>query len=92
VWKKAIFNETGTRFTQNVTIADADYLEIKNEGPNIVAISGDIEKIGNITQTLNPYLGLGTLAAASGLILMVYGIWTKPKKKRFERKSRTSPL
>jgi hypothetical protein len=88
------FNDTGTRFTQRIAIAEtnATYLEIKNEGTNIVNISGDIKKIGNIRRTSYPYLGLGTLAAVSGLILLIYGVSAKPKKKRFKGKSRTSTL
>lgn len=88
-WEKLVFNDTGTRFTQRITIAetDANFLEIKNEGTNIVNISGDIKKIGNIRQTSYPYLGLGTLAAVFGLILLIYGVSAKPKKRRFEGKS-----
>lgn len=93
-WEKLIFNHTGTRFTQRVAIAetDANFLEIKNEGTNIVNISGDIKKIGNIRQTFHPYSGLGTIAALFGLILLIYGVSAKPKKRRFKGKSRTSTL
>lgn len=93
-WERLLFNDTGTRFTQRITIAetDANFLEIKNEGTNIVNISGDIKKIGNIRKTSYPYLGLGTLAAVFGLILLIYGGSAKPKKKRFKGKSRTSTL
>ena len=88
-WPKLVFNDTGTRFTQRITIAetDANFLEINNEGTNIVNISGDIKKIGNIRQTLYPYLGLGTLAAVFGLILLIYGVSAKPKKRRSKGKS-----
>jgi len=88
-WEKLVFNDTGTRFTQRITIAetDANFLEINNEGTNIVNISGDIKKIGNIRQTLYPYLGLGTLAAVFGLILLIYGVSAKPKKRRSKGKS-----
>lgn len=89
-----IFNHTGTRFTQRITIAetDANFLEIKNEGTNVVNISGDIKKIGNIRRTSYPYSELGTLAAVFGLILLIYGVSAKPKKRRFKGKSRTSKL
>lgn len=92
--QKLAFNDTGTRFTQRITIAetDANFLEIKNEGTNVVNISGDIKKIGNIRRTSYPYLGLGTLAAVFGLILSIYGVSAKPKKRRFKGKSRTSKL
>ena len=94
IWAKLIFNDTGTRFTQRITIAEtnANFLEIKNEGTKIVNISGDIKKIGNIRQTLYPYLGLGTLATVFGLILLIYGVSAKPKKRRFKGKSRISTL
>jgi hypothetical protein len=71
---------------------DANFLEIKNQGTNIVDISGDIKKIGNIRQTSYPYLIIGTLAAVFGLILLIYGVSAKPKKRRFKGKSRTSTL
>ena len=89
IWQRLIFNDTGIRFTQRIAIADtyANFLEIKNEGTNVVNISGDIEKIGDIRQTSYPYLGLGTLAAVFGLILLVYGVSAKPKQRRLERKS-----
>jgi hypothetical protein len=88
------FNDTGKRFAQRVTIAEtnASFLEIKNEGTNIVNISGDIKKIGDIRRTSYPCLGLGTLAAVFGLILLVYGVSAKPKKRRFKGKSRTSTI
>ena len=93
-WAKLIFNDTGTNFTQRITIAEpyANFLEIKNEGTNIVNISGDIKKIGNIRRTFHPHSGLGTLAALFGLILLIYGVSAKPKKRRFKGKSRTSTL
>jgi hypothetical protein len=94
IWEKLVFNDTGTRFTQRITIAetDANFLEINNEGTNIVNISGDVKKIGNIPQTSYPYFGLGTLAAVFGLILLIYGVSAKPKKRRFKKGNRTSTL
>lgn len=93
-FEKLVFNDTGTRFTQRVAIAetDADFLEIINERNDNVNISGDVKKIGNIRKTSYPYLGLGTSAAVFGLILLIYGGSAKPKKKRFKGKSRTSTL
>lgn len=94
-WTKLVFNVTGTRFTQKVEIigTGADFLGIKNEWQNkTISLSGDIKKIGNIRQTSYPYLGLGTLAAVFGLILLIYGVSAKPKKRRFKGKSRTSTL
>jgi len=94
LWETLVFDQIGTRFTQRVAIAGtgADFLEIKNEGANIVNISGNIKKIGNIRQSFHPYLGLGTLAALFGLILLIYGVSAKPKKRRFKGNSGTSAL
>jgi hypothetical protein len=92
IWTILVFNDTGTRFAERVAIAGtgADFLGIKNEGTDNVTLSGDIKKIGNRSQPVYPYSGLGTLAAIVGLILLIYGVSAKPKKRRFERKSRTS--
>jgi hypothetical protein len=94
IWTILVFNDTGTRFAERVAIAGtgADFLGIKNEGTDNVTLSGDINKIGNRSQPVYPYLGLGTSVAISGLILLVYGISAKPKKRHFEGKSRTSTL
>jgi hypothetical protein len=88
IWQRLVFNDTGTRFIQRISIADtyANFLEIKNEGKDVVDISGDVEKIGDIRQTSYPYLGLGTLTAVFGLILLIYGVSAKPKR-RFRGKS-----
>ncbi|MGB9853300.1 MAG: hypothetical protein ACPLRY_00615 [Candidatus Bathyarchaeales archaeon] len=90
VFKDLLFDNLGTRFTQRVSIAGIgsnSYLEIKNEGGRPVNISGNIKKIGDIQKTSNPYLGLGTLTAFLGLVLLIYGILAKPKKRRPKRKS-----
>lgn len=94
IWAKLVFNDTGTRFAERIAIAGtgAGFLGIKNEGTDNVTLSGDINKIGNRSQPVYPYLGLGTSVAISGLILLVYGISAKPKKRHFEGKSRISTL
>jgi hypothetical protein len=93
-WAKLVFDDTGTHFAERVAIAGtgADFLGIKNEGEDNVTLSGDINKIGNRSQPVYPYLGLGTSVTIFGLILLVYGVSAKPKKRRFEGKSRTSIL
>jgi hypothetical protein len=88
-WKNPLlFNETGTRFTQRVTIAgtEANYLEIKNEGAKIISISGNVKKIGNVPKTSYPYRGLGTLAALLGVALLIYGVAAGKRKKRSKRR------
>jgi len=82
-WTNVIFNQVGTRFTQEVAIAGtaASLLEIDNEGTTPVNISGNITKIGNINQTIYPYSSLGFLVAVVGSILLIYGILTRSGKK-----------
>jgi len=81
IWSNVIFNQTGTTFTQKVEIAEknVDFLEIKNEGANPVNICGNVRKIGNVRRQSYPYAGLGTLTTLSGLIMLIYGILTRPR-------------
>jgi len=83
-WKNIIFNQTGTYFHQNVSIAEAsaNLLQIKNEGTEPINISGNIKKLGNIRKTFYPYSGLGNLMGISGLFILALGILTKPRKRR----------
>ncbi len=82
-----IFDESGAyindrvRIDVNETRANADFLEIKNEGTRPVEISGNIKLIGKMPKPFYPYLGLGTLICLSGFFLMAYGFWAKPKRK-----------
>jgi len=82
-WTNVIFNQVGTRFTQEVAIAGtaASLLEIDNEGTTPVNISGNVTKIGNKNQTIYPYSSLGFLVAVVGSILLIYGILTRSGKK-----------
>jgi hypothetical protein len=79
-WTNLIFNQIGTRFTQEVSIAGtrASFLEIMNNGTTPVNISGSVTKLGNINQTVYPYSLLGTLVALAGFILLICGIVTRP--------------
>jgi hypothetical protein len=90
VWENLIFDHVGTYFNQRVAIVGtrADFLEIKNEGANTVNISGNVKKIGNVYKTFNSYSSLGTLAVLVGLASLIYGVLTKPKKRRSKRKAR----
>jgi hypothetical protein len=90
-WTNFIFNQVGTHFTQEVSIAGttANCLEIMNNGTVPVNISGNVTKIGNINQTVYPYSLLGTLMALAGFILLIYGIVTRPGPGRKHAKKKT---
>jgi hypothetical protein len=92
-WANLIFNQIGTRFTQDVSIAGtgATFLEIMNNGTTPANISGNVTKIGNINQTVYPYSSLGFFVALVGCILLIYGIMTRPWKKHSERKTGKIP-
>jgi len=94
IWNNVIFNKTGTTFTHRVEIdgENVDFLEIKNEGVNPVNIYGSIRKIGNVSRQFYPYAGLGTLATLSGLIMLIYGILTKPRTPKRPRRKRHKNL
>lgn len=81
-WNPLIFNQTATHFTQEVAIpgteASGSLLEIINNETTPVNISGNVLKIGNVTQTVYPYSLLGTLVAVAGFILLIYGTLTRP--------------
>jgi hypothetical protein len=82
-WTNVIFNQVGTSFTQEVSIAGtaASFLEIDNEGTTPVNLSGNVKKIGNVYQTVYPYSSLGILVILVGSILLIYGILTLPRKR-----------
>ena len=91
IWNNLIFNQVGTRFTQEVAIAgtSATCLEIENEGTTPVNLSGDVTKLGNVNHTVYPYSLLGTLLAVAGFILLIYGIVTRPGPGRKHSKKKT---
>jgi uncharacterized membrane protein len=91
VWNNVIFNQVGTRFTQEVAIAgtSASCLEIENEATTPVNISGNVTKIGTINHTVYPYSLLGTVVALAGFILLIYGIVTRPGPGRKHAKKQT---
>jgi len=90
-WSNLIFNQVGTRFTQEVTIngTKASLLEIMNNETTPVSISGNVTKIGTVNQTVYPYSLLGTLVALAGFILLIYGIVTRPGPGRKHAKKKT---
>jgi hypothetical protein len=90
-WTNLLFNQNGTRFTQEVAIAgtNASFLEIINNETTPVNISGNVTKLGNINQTVYPYSLLGILVALVGFILLIYGIVTRPGPRRKHSKKKT---
>ena len=92
---KVLFNKTDTYFTNSIPIAEIGddphlYLEIRNEGDESVILIGSVKKLGNITKKRYPYSGIGSLTALFGLVLLTYGIITKPNKKCYAKKRRIS--
>jgi hypothetical protein len=81
-----IFNQVGTGFTQRVAVGGSGtyQVEVKNEGTTPVNISGNVfaKKIVAIYQTVFPYSSLGTLVVLGGLASLIYGVLTKPRKRR----------
>jgi hypothetical protein len=88
----AIFDQVGTRFTQKVAVGAKGYctVEIKNEGTTPVSIWGNVlaKKIVTIYQTTYPYTPLATPVVLVGLTPLIYGVLTKPKKRRSQSKAR----
>lgn len=82
-----IFNESGSYINDRVRIdvngadANANFLEIKNEGTKPVEISGNIKLLGKIPKPFYPYQSLGTLICLSGFSLMAYGFRAKSKRR-----------
>jgi hypothetical protein len=83
-WANLIFNQSGTRFTQEVAIAGtaADCLEIKNDGTTPVNISGNVAKVADVYQTVYPEFYSGALVMLLGFILLIFGIVIRPARKR----------
>ncbi|MEM3565288.1 MAG: hypothetical protein QXK47_00270 [Candidatus Bathyarchaeia archaeon] len=78
-----IFNSSSTTFSESITTkgTEADFLEIRNEGDTSVNVMGNVKVIGEIVHAKYPYMNIGTLIFLSGLVLLVYGIAIKPKKR-----------
>lgn len=82
-----IFNQVGTRFTQRVAVGKSGtyQVEVKNEGTTPVNIWGNVFAKKIVTMyypTVFPYSSLGTLVVLGGLASLIYGVLTKPKKRR----------
>jgi hypothetical protein len=87
-----IFNQVGTGFTQKVAVGGSGtyQVEVKNEGATPVNILGNVfaKKIVTIYYpTVFPYSSLGTLVVLGGLASLIYGVLTKPKKRRSKKES-----
>lgn len=90
-WINVIFETNGTYIDNRVNIeiiinedgarANADFLEIENEGTEPVEISGNIKLVGKTLKPFYPYMGLGTLICFLGFSLTAYGFSAKPKKR-----------
>jgi hypothetical protein len=84
-----LFDQVGTRFIQEVGVGvnDTYQVEIKNEGTSVVSIWGNIlaKKAVVTYQTVYPYVSLGTLVLLTGSASMIYGLFTKPKKRVLKR-------
>jgi hypothetical protein len=84
-----VFDQVGTRFVQEVAVGGNDtyQVEIKNEGASIVSIWGNVLAKNAVVsyQTVYPYASLGTLALLTGSATMIYGLFTKPKKRPGKR-------
>lgn len=89
ITKDPIFNQVGTRFVQELKIPKNDtyQVEIINEGNTPVIISGFVyaKKLVITRQTFYPYSSQGTLLMVAGLVSLIYGAFTKSKKRRPKR-------
>ena len=84
-----IFNKVGVYFSQKVEVNKSGtyQVEIKNEGTNPVNVSGIIfaKRLMVFHQTVYPYSSLGYPLVFGGVILLIYGILNKPKKRHMQR-------
>ncbi len=92
VLRNVIFDQVGTRFTQEVAVSESStyQVEIRNVGTTPVNIWGNVsaKKIVIIYQLVYPYSSLATLVLLGGLASLIYGVLTEPKKRRSKRKAR----
>ncbi|MEM2506884.1 MAG: hypothetical protein QXF61_07585 [Nitrososphaeria archaeon] len=87
LWSNVIFNQTETSFYQKISIIgeDVEFLEIKNCGTKPVEVSGSIIKLDYVKYSYYPYFSLGCLTFLTGLITLIYGVFTTSKRKRKKR-------
>ena len=88
VLKNLTFDQAGTRFTQKIAIGKSGtyQVQIKNEGKTPVNIWGNVFAKKTVYQTVYPYSSLATIVVLGGLASLIYGVLTKPKKRRTKRK------
>jgi hypothetical protein len=86
ITKDPIFNQVGTRFVQEIKIPkNGTYqVEIVNEGTAPVIISGFVYAKKLTRQTFYPYSSQGTILMLAGMASLIYGAFSKPKKRRFK--------
>lgn len=84
-----IFDQIGTRFVQEIAAGGNNtyQVEIKNEGISLVNVWGSVlaKKTSIIYSTAYPYASLGAFAVVTGSASMIYGILSKPKRRRGKR-------
>jgi len=87
-WLRLILDHVDIYFTRRVQINESEinYLEIRNEGEFPVSISGNIRKIGYVNRTVYPYSGFGTMIILLGLVILIYRLALKPKRKPLKSK------
>lgn len=87
-----IFDVVGTRFTQQVSIdTTATYqVDIINEGPHTVDITGDIKAMREapVDHTPYPYTVPGILISLVGIAVFLVGVFTGRKSARKSRRSK----
>lgn len=80
-----IFDQTKTQFAQRVEINESGtyQVEVSNGGTTAIVVLGNVlaGRILVIYQTFYPYSSPGTLAAIAGLSSLVYGIFSKTRRR-----------
>lgn len=89
----AIFDDSGTKFDQRVMVqgangTSADFLDIINEGTNVVNLSGSVKLVGKIEKTLYPLSILGIELCLLGFSLLIFGLLIKPKRKLAQKEGK----
>jgi len=81
---QAMFNSSMSIFTQKVTVGGTGtyQVDIVNENQYEVEISGYVDARENVTKNnvFYPYSTPGTLLALVGIVVLIVGALTKPKR------------
>lgn len=82
----SIYDQVGTSFTQEVAVGASRMYTVKiiNEGTTTSSIEGYVLAENSITtrQIIYPYSSWGTLVTLGGICSMIYGVLTKPNRRR----------